>query len=158
MFIYKNTGQFLYLQTSQLPGQARAIGSKLVQAIDLSSVFAIFQTLSHWFHLATFFSANFPRVLLSATASKSKEGKENLSSFAHFLYVESRIWVFRVVIELGQQKNVKKKKCDMRACNFLLINPTAFLSLSLYLFEAIRVQIFYLQKRVYLLKIATEGF
>lgn len=46
----------------------------------------------------------------------------------------------------------------MRACNFLLINPTAFLSLSLYLFEAIRVQTFYLQKRVYLLKIATEGF
>lgn len=156
MFIYKNTGQFLYLQTSQLPGQARAIGSKLVQAIDLSSVFAIFQTLSHWFHLATFFTANFPRVLLSATASKSKEGKENLPSFAHFLYVESRIWVFHVVIELGQQKNVKKK-CDMRA-NVLLIKPTAFLSLSLYLFEAIRVQTFYLQKRVYLLKIATEGF
>ena len=57
----------------------------------IMSVFAIFQTLSHWFRLATFFTANFPRVLLLETASKSKEGKENLSSFAHFLYIESRI-------------------------------------------------------------------
>lgn len=45
----------------------------------------------------------------------------------------------------------------MRA-NFLLIKPTAFLSLSLYLFEATLVQAFYLQKQVNLLQIATEGF
>lgn len=68
----------------------------------IMSVFAIFQTLSRWFRLVTFFTANFPRVLLLETASKSKEGKENLSSFAHF------------VIELGQQKKCTKK-CDMRA-------------------------------------------